>query len=51
MLEFGLALLILSASIAYAAWREFRNDNRRDAALLGSFAGSGSLLGAVLCLS
>jgi hypothetical protein len=51
MLEFGLALLILSSSIGYAAWREFRNDNRRDAALLSTFAGSGGMIGAALWLS
>ena len=50
MLELALPFVILAASIAYAAAQEYRNDNGRDAKLLGAFAGGSGLLGAALWL-
>ena len=36
MTEFAIMAALLSPPLLIAAWREFRDDNRRDAALLGS---------------
>ena len=50
MPDYALMLLIRAAPLLFCAWREFVNDNRRDARLLGAFGAGGMLAGGAILL-
>ncbi len=43
MSNYALAIGLIAAIVLYSAWREYANDNRRDAKLLAA-VGAGSML-------
>ena len=49
MSNYALAIGLIAAIVLHCAWREYTNDNRRDAKLLAAF-GAGGLLTAAAWL-
>lgn len=47
MPEFVFVIGCVLAALACGAWHEYRKEQRREAALVGSFAAGGSLMGAI----
>ena len=50
MLDYAFLFAALAAVILVGAWREYANDNRRDARLLVAFGAGGMLAGGTILL-
>lgn len=50
MPDIAFMLVLVAAPMLFCAWREYVNDNRRDARLLATFGAGGMLAGAAVWL-
>ena len=50
MSDYSFLIALMAAVLLLGAWREYANDNRRDARLLGALGTGGMLAGAVVWL-
>ena len=48
MLDYAFLFAALAAVILVGAWREYANDNRRDASLMAAFGTAGMVAGTAL---
>jgi hypothetical protein len=49
--DFAFLVALLGGVVLLSAWREYANDNRRDAKLLAAFGAAGTLAGAAMWLA